>query len=371
VRAYYEDFPVCGDRSIHRLGHDVTHRVESARRRAAAFLGARRPEDVIFTKNATEAINLVAHGLRWHKDDIVVTTDKEHNSNWVPWLHLRDTRGIDVRAVPSTPEGRFELAAYEHVLDRAGDRLRLVTVAHTSNADGVTNPVGDIVRLAHERGARVLVDAAQSAPHRAIDLERLGADYVAVSAHKLLGPSGLGLLAGTQEALEALAPFQLGGGTVKRSDVDRYEWQDLPHRFEAGLQNYASLCALEPALDYVARVGFDAIQTHERDLNRYATRRLQELPQVTLHGPSADERGSILPFTVGPLGSHDVALYLDESRNVAIRSGAHCVHSYFARRGLDGWARASFYLYNTRADVDALAEGVASLAASLRTAHAA
>jgi cysteine desulfurase / selenocysteine lyase len=366
VRAYYEEYPVCGERSIHRLGHEVTHRVDEGRRRLARFLGAASPDEVVYTKNATEAINLVAHGIRWTRGDVVVTTDKEHNSNWVPWLHRRDTVGIDLRTFASRPDGTFDVASLERVLDAAGDRLRLVSVVHASNADGVVNPVEAIVEAAHDRGALVLVDAAQSAPHHPLDVRRLGADFVALSLHKMLGPSGVGVLWGRREALEALGPFQLGGGTVKKSGPASFEWQDLPNRFEAGLQNYAALAAVEPTIDYLEKAGLDRIETHERDLNEYATRRLTEIPRVTIHGPPAGARGGILPFSVGGLDSHDVAAFLDERRNVAIRSGAHCVHSYFVPRGLNGWARASFYLYNTRAEVDAFAETVGELARSVR-----
>jgi len=371
VRAYYEEFPVCGERSIHRLGHEVTHRVDEGRRKLARFLGASSPDEVVYTKNATEAINLVAHGLPWTKDDVVVTTDKEHNSNWVPWLYRRDTLGIDVRQFPSRADGTFDEAAMERVLDAAGPRLRLVSVVHASNADGVVNPVEAIAEAAHERGALVLVDAAQSAPHHPLDVRRLGADFVALSLHKMLGPSGLGVLWGRREAMDALGPFQLGGGTVKKSGPASYEWQDLPNRFEAGLQNYAALTAVPATIDYLERVGLASIEAHEARLNAQATKRLAEIPGVQVHGPAASQRGGILPFTVEGLDSHDVAAFVDERRNVAIRSGAHCVHSYFVPRGLDGWARASFYLYNTPAEVDAFADAVAELAGSVRRGVAA
>lgn len=371
VRSYYEDYPVCGERSIHRLGHEVTHRVDEGRRRLAKFLGASSPEEVLYTKNATEAINLVAHGIPWTRGDVVVTTDKEHNSNWVPWLHRRDTLGLDVRTIASRPDGTFDEAAMERVLDEAGDRLKLVSVVHASNADGVVNPVERIARAAHERGALVLVDAAQSAPHHPMDVSRLCADFVALSLHKMLGPSGVGVLWGRREALEGLGPFHLGGGTVKRSGPASYEWQDLPNRFEAGLQNYAALTAVAPTIDYLEGLGLTNVESHERMLNEHATRRLAEIPGVTVHGPEAGQRGGILPFTVEGLDSHDVAAFLDERRNVAVRSGAHCVHSYFVPRGLDGWARASFYAYNTVDEVDVFADTVAELARSVRRTVAA
>lgn len=366
VLQYYRDYPVCGGRSIHRLGHEVTARVEAARRRLAQFVNAPDPTHVVFTKNTTEAINLVAHGLSWKKGDVVVTTDKEHNSNWVPWLQLRKTHGIDVRAVSSTPEGRFDEAAMERILRDAGDRLRLVSVVHTSNADGVTIPLARVAKLAHEFGALVLSDSAQFLPHHPTDVRRLGVDFLAGSGHKMLGPSGLGFLWGASPALDELGPFQLGGGTVKGSSAEDYEWHDLPMRFEAGLQNYAALCSLPAALDYLSGVGWEEIEAHDVDLNRYATKRLEELGSAKIYGPGPEDRGSILPFNVEGVDSHDVALFLDEQANVAIRSGAHCVNSYFGRRGLNGWARASFYLYNTRQDVETFAEGLGALAKGIR-----
>lgn len=366
VRSYYEERPVCGGRSVHRLGHEVTHLVDEARESMARFVHVRAADDVVFTPNATAAIHLVAAGISWQKGDVVVTTDKEHNSNWLPWLSLRETRGVQVRTIPSAPDGRFDVAAMERVLDAAGDRLRLVSVVHTSNADGASVPVERVARAAHDRGARMLVDAAQSVPHRPVDVARLGVDYLAVSLHKMMGPSGLGALIGTAESLAALEPAILGGGTVQRSGVNDYELLAAPQRFEAGLQNYAALAAVPAALGYLSALGLDVVEAHERELNAYATRRLSDIGGVSIHGPPAAERGGILPFTIDGLGPHDVALYLDEARNVAVRSGAHCANPYFEARGLDGWVRASFYAYTTRADVDVLVDAVATLARTVR-----
>lgn len=370
VAEYYGEYPVCGERSVHRLGRVVTERVDLARQRLAQFFHARRPAEILFTKNATEAINVVALGTRWRKGDVVVTTDKEHNSNWLPWFERTRTHGIKILRVPSRPDGRFDEEAYRRTLDAAGDRLRLVSVVHASNADGVVNPLARIVREAHQRGARVVADGAQSAPHHPVDLEALDVDYYAASVHKMLGPSGLGILYGKQDALEDLGPVLLGGGTVKESRPDGYDWHDLPNRFEAGLQNYAALFAVPAALDYLERAGMDAIAAHERSLNEYATQRLSEIPQVRVHGPPAAERSGILPFTLEPLDVQDVVLYLDERRNIAIRGGAFCVNPYFAAHGEGGWARASFYLYNTREEVDEFVTTVGHLARSLRGARA-
>lgn len=365
---YYRDFPVCGGRSIHRLAEAVNGRVEAARRRTAAFLGAQGPDSIVFTKNTTEAINLVAEGLGLRRGDVVVTTDKEHNSNWVPWLRLRDRVGIRVLTIPSNPEGELDESRLDSVAAEAGDRMRLVSVAHASNADGVVAPLKTLVDWAHEHGARVLADSAQYVPHHPIDVRSLGVDYLAASAHKMLGPSGVGFLYGTAEALAGLEPLSLGGGTVDRSTDHGYTLLGAPQKFEAGLQNYAGIWALPAALDYLDRVGREWIAKREQDLNAYATQRLQELPSVVVHGPEPRLRSGILPFSIQGVDSHDVALFLDEKRNIAVRSGAHCVNSFFERRGSNGWTRASFYLYNNRAEIDSFVEALTPLAKGVREA---
>lgn len=368
VREYYEEFPVCGERSVHRLGRAVTERVDESRRAVARFVGARSPEEIVYTKNATEAINLVAHATPWSEGDVVVTTDKEHNSNWVPWLHLRQTRGVRLLRVPSRSDGSFDEDAFKATLDVAGDRLRLVSLVHSSNADGYTNPLSFVVREAHKRGARVLADAAQSVPHHPVDVGALDVDFLAVSLHKMLAPSGAGFLYGKREALSELGPFLLGGGTVRTSTPEAFEWHDLPNRFEAGLQNFSALYAVPAALEYLTGAGLEPVESHERRLNELATRGLEALPHVTVHGPPARLRSGIVPFTVEGLDPQDVALYLDERRNVAVRAGSFCVNAYVNGRDPSGWVRASLYLYNTTEDVEAFVATVEGLARGLRLA---
>ena len=363
---YYRDTPVCGGRSVHRLGETVSAKVDVARRRLQAFIGARSPDEIVFTKSATEAINLVANGLGLARGDVVITTDKEHNSNWIPWLRLRERRGITVLPVPSAPDGTFDEAAYARALKQAGTKLRLVSMLHVSNADGAQIPAKRVADLAHEHDARVLLDCAQSIPHEPIDVRQLGGDFIAASAHKMLGPSGLGFLWGTSEALDDLEPLVFGGGAVGTVNADTYDLHKVPMRFEAGLQNYAALAAFPAALDFLDRVGRDWIVSRDRMLNAHATKRLREIQGVTIYGPSAAKRGSILPFNVDGLGPHDVALYLDQAKNVAVRSGAHCVNSYFDRHGIDGWVRASFYFYNRREEIDVFADALEQLVAGIR-----
>lgn len=364
---YYRDTPVCGGRSVHRLGEAVSAKVDVARRRLQAFIGARSSDEIVFTKGATESINIVANGLGLERGDVVLTTDKEHNSNWIPWLQLQDRRGIHVVPVPSAPDGSFDEDAFARAVKKAGSKLRLVSMVHVSNADGAQVPARRVADLAHEHHARVLLDCAQSIPHEPIDVRPLGVDFVAASAHKMLGPSGLGFLWGTRDALEGLDPLIFGGGAVGSVTGDTYELHNVPDRLEAGLQNYAALAAFPAALDFLDRVGRDWIQSRDRMLNAHATKRLNEIDGVTIYGPSAAKRGSILPFNVDGLGPHDVALYLDQAKNVAVRSGAHCVNSYFDRQGIDGWVRASFYFYNRREEIDVFADAIEQLVAGIRS----
>lgn len=368
VTEYYQTLGVCAGRSVHSLGRQVTERVESGRQALARYLGARGPDQVAYTKNATESLNVVAYGLDWNRGDVVVTTDKEHNSNWLPWLDLRQRAGIQVRTIPSKADGGFDREAAVDVMDAAGDRLRLVSVAHVSNADGVEVPTAWLAAQAHERDALCLVDAAQSAPHKRLAVAQSGADFVAASVHKMMGPSGVGVLWASDEGWQRLRPLILGGGTVSRSDADGFERLPGAAGFEAGLQNYGSLVAVGPALEYLERLGPERVEAHANRLNVEATRRLAENVAVQVHGPEARQRAGVLPFTIAGLDPHTVSAFLDEHRNVAVRSGAHCVHAYFSRRGLDGWARASFYAYNSLEDVGALAEAVAELTRGLTSA---
>jgi cysteine desulfurase / selenocysteine lyase len=367
VMDYYTRFPVCGERSVHRMSNMVSVAVDEGRQALAKATQA-QPEDVVFTKNATEAINLVASATDWRPGDVVLTSDKEHNSNFVPWVHLAKTRGVRHIAVPSAPDGGFDESTFHAALDEAGDRLRLASFVHVSNVDGVEFPAARIAKKVHENGGQLMLDVAQSAAHQAVGLARQGADFLALSLHKMMGPSGVGALVAQPEAWQGLGPYQLGGGTVSSSGADGFELLDRPQRYEAGLANYAGLVAVRAGLDFLHGLGF-AIAAHDRKLNALATKALSGFEGVTVHGPPASRRSSILPFTIEGFDPHDVALFLDESSDVAVRSGAHCVHSYFQRRGLSGTVRASFHAYNTPEDVERLIEGVRELTAARRAQH--
>ncbi len=369
VAEYHAKFPVCGERSVHRLSRRVTEAVEAGRSRLAAHMQA-APEDVVFTKNATEALNTVAQGLSWEPGDVVITTDKEHNSNFVPWLRLARTEQVVHRVVPTRDDGSFDLDAFSEAVEEAGDRLRLASLTHVSNVDGAVVSIRDAARRVHDAGGLLLVDAAQSAAHGPCGLRTLEADFVALSLHKMLGPSGVGALVATPDAWQTVSPLTLGGGTVSQSGPDGYELAERPARFEAGLGNYAGLVAVEAGLDYLAGLGLDAVAAHDARLNERATKALADIEGVQVLGPSWRDRTSIVPFVVDGLGPLDVAVYLDEHADVAVRAGAHCVHSYFERRGLTGSVRASFHAYNTPEEVDRMTEAVEALADGLRTARA-
>jgi len=359
MEEYYTEYPGCAGRSLHRFAERVGERYEGARERFARFLGRRDPRGIVFLRNATEALNLVAQGLPWRKGDRVVISDREHNSNLVVWQRLAAERGVRIDVVPLPDRGPFDDSAMDEHL-RPGTRL--VSLFHTSNLDGSTLPVRAIAERAHDRDARVMFDGCQAAPHRAVDLERLGVDFYAVSAHKMLGPTGIGVLAADPGALEDLRPLVLGGETVERTTLAGHVLRPPPYRFEAGLQNYAGVIGARAAVDYLASVGLDEVEAQQRALNASVSRALLADPRVHVLGPEEPgERPSIFAFTLDGIDPHDAALFLDEGYGVMVRSGLHCVHSFYAARGLPGNVRASFYLYNDRSDAEALVRGVEEL----------
>ena len=361
MEEYYADFPGCAGRSLHRFAEEVGRRYEAARTGLARFLGRSDPAGIVFLRNATEAINLVGQGFPWKPGDRVLISDREHNSNLVVWQRLVADRGIGIEVLPLSDEGELDPEELERKLGR---NVRLVSLFHTSNLDGSSLPVREIVERAHDRGARVLIDGCQAAPHQRVDLGRLDADYYAVSAHKMLGPTGTGALASTPEALGLLRPLSVGGETVEWSTLESHELRPPPHRFEAGLQNYAGVIGAHAAVDYLSRIGLEAIDAQQRSVNEFISSELEDERRVHVLGPAdPDRRPSIYAFTIDGIDPHDVALFLDEGFRVMVRSGMHCVHSFYARRGLSGNARASFYLYTDRHDAETFVRGVRELLA--------
>ena len=359
MESYYRDFPGCAGRSLHRFAEEVGRRYEGARAAYAKWFGRRDPNGVVFVRNATEAINLVAQGLTYRPGDRVLVTDREHNSNLIVWQRLAAERGIRLETLRLPDDGTFDPEAFETSL--AGG-VRVVSFFHTSNLDGRTLPIREITERAHDRGALVLFDGCQAAPHLKLDLDALGVDFYAVSAHKMLGPTGIGALAAAPGPVAELRPLLLGGETVEWSTLTGHALRPPPHRFEAGLQNYAGVIGAHAALDYLAAVGPEEIAGQQAALNRRVTSALAGEKRVAPLGPSdPDDRPSIFAFALDGIDPHDAALFLDEGHDVMVRSGMHCVHSWYERRGLPGNVRASFYLYNDRHDADALVGGLTEL----------
>jgi len=350
VTAYHAEYPACGERSLHRLGRRVDEEVSLAREAARRFLHARRAEEIVFTQNTTHAINLIAHSFPFAPGDVVVTSDQEHNSNLLPWQQLA-RRGVRHRAVPFG-----DLEALRAAL---APEAKLVSMVMTSNLDGASIDARRTVEVAHEAGIPILLDAAQAAPHQPLDVRSLDVDFLACSGHKMLGPSGTGLLYGRRDALARLHPTLVGGGTVEDSTLQGATYREGPERFEAGLQNYAGIAGLRRAIEYLERVGREAVHAHEQALTRSLQAGLERYPDITILGPSAERRGGITSFAFAGIDAHDVCLLLDQSAEIAVRSGRHCVHSWFNAHGVEATVRVSFYLYNTQEEV---AEFLAALA---------
>ncbi len=351
INEYYNDYPACGERGKHKLSQKVTEEVWNARKILQKFINATSEKDIIFTKNTTESLNIVAQSFGLNQGDVVLTTDKEHNSNLLPWQKMSKLKGIKHEVVISSPDNTFSMDDFEKRLRENKGKIKLVSMVHTSNMDGTTIPAKEIIKLSHDFGAKVMLDAAQSAPHKELDVRKLDVDFLAFSGHKMLGPAGTGVLYGKAELLEKLAPFVVGGGTVKDSTYESAEWEDVPEKFEPGLQDYAGILGFGAAAKYLMKIGLKNVEEHEYLLNKELSSRLLELPHIEfteLIGPKEPSlRSGIFSFNIKNMDPHNVAVILDQSSNIAVRSGAHCVHSWFNAHNLKGSVRASTYLYNT------------------------
>jgi len=357
---YYTLYTACGGRSHHKFSERVNEEVEKARLEVKKLINARSEKEIIFTKNTTESINLVAKSLGLRKGDEVIITDKEHNSNLLPWLRLNKDKGIIVKIMVSNQDNTFNIENFKRALTK---NTKLVSVHHRSNLDGVTNPIEEISKLTHRNGSLLLVDAAQSVPSMEIDVKKLNIDFIAFSGHKMLAPTGVGVLYGKLELLSKLSPFILGGETVSDSSYDSYTLKEVPHRFEAGLQNYAGIIGFGEAIRYLKKVGFNNIEKQEAALNKLVTERLMNNSRIELIGPKDYKlRGNIFSFNIKGMEPHNVSSILNSSANIAVRSGAHCVHSWFNKHKLKGSVRASLYFYNTEEEALKFAEEVERIA---------
>ena len=340
-------------RGVHLLSERSTSAYEGAREKVRAFLNAASVQEIIFTRNATESINLVASsfgGQRIGAGDEIVITGMEHHSNIVPWQLLCERSGATLKVVPFTDAGELILEEYERLLDSG--RVKLVAFVHLSNALGTINPVKTLIELAHARGIPVLVDGAQSVPHLAVDVRELDCEFYAFSSHKIYGPSGVGVLYGKKALLEAMPPYQGGGDMIQMVTFEKTEYADLPNKFEAGTPNIAGVIGLGAALDWLNAIGLDAVAAHEHDLLEYATPRLNEIPGLKIMGTARD-KAALAAFTMQGIHPHDIGTILDRE-GVAIRAGHHCAQPVMQRYGVPATARASFAVYNTRDEVDAL-----------------
>ncbi|MCD6247417.1 MAG: cysteine desulfurase [Candidatus Diapherotrites archaeon] len=357
IKWYYENNCACSGRSLHKLSEELNENIALARETIKKFFNAHDYE-LIFTKNTTEAINTVAFGMKFKRGAKVITSDREHNSNLVPWLVLRRA-GVKHFAVPSAENFEFNLESLHKMLDK---KVKLVSVVHISNIDGYRLPIEEIIKLSHDFGAKVLVDGAQSAGHIKVDLKKLDPDFFTISAHKACGPI-IGCLFVKKELVDKLKPLIYGGGTVSNTTLNSFKLINDYRKFEAGLQDYAGIIGFGEACNYLKKVGMKNIEKHEKVLTAKLMKAFANIDNVKLVGMHNPKKCSgIVSFNIEGLTSHDVALMLDEARNIAVRSGKHCAHAWFNKNRLPGCVRASYYLYNSLSEINALIEEVSKIA---------
>ncbi len=355
---YYERYNANIHRAVHCLGEEATAAYEDARAKVARFINAPSPECIVFTRNTTEAINLVAY--TWGRanvgpDSEILLTPLEHHSNLIPWQRLAAEKDASLRFIGLSEEQTLQLDGLENLMDA---RTRLLTVNHASNSIGTINPVRKLAEAAHRSGAVVLVDGAQSAPHMPVDVQALDCDFFAFSSHKMLGPTGVGVLYARRELLEEMEPFLGGGEMIKRVTFEDATWNDVPWKFEGGTPNIADVIAFGAAIDYLDGLGMDNVRAHEMQITEYALRRMRQLEEVTVYGPpDTADRGGVVSFNYPDLHPHDVGTVLDR-HGVAVRAGHHCTQPLMRSLGISGTVRASFYVYNTLEEVDVMVDAL-------------
>ena len=354
---YYTHDNANPHRGAYALSARATDRYHEARERIAAFVGVRDSARLIFTRGTTESLNLVA--AAWGRANVgagdeIVITGLEHHANFVPWQQLANEKGAALRICRLTSDGRIDL---DHMTSLVGPRTKVIAFAHISNALGTINPVAEVCAIARRVGAVTVCDGAQAAPHLPLDIDSLGVDFYAFSGHKMLGPMGSGILAGRRDLLEAMPPYQTGGDMIEYVGDERSTWNVLPHKFEAGTPNVGDAVGLAAACEYLGRIGMAKVREHEQAITTLATTRLCAVPDVRVYGPPPAERSGVVSFTVGDIHPHDLATILDEV-GVCVRAGHHCAQPLMRRLNVPATARASFYIYNTEADVEALVAGI-------------
>jgi len=363
--SFYREYRANVERGVHRLSQRATAEYSKARGEVRKFIGAKEDGEIIFTKNTTEGINLVANGLKWGKDDRIITTMIEHHSNLIPWQRISKKFGVELTVVKPDPSGKFSTEDFERAVD---SKTKLVAITHVSNVLGSISPIEEIVEIAHERDALVLVDGAQSVPHFPVDVGSLGCDFLVFSGHKMLGPTGIGVLYINREYLQKLEPLAIGGGSIEKVWSDRHELAPSPERFEAGTPPIAEAIGLAEAVRYLRKRGMDQIAAHEKKLVKKTHEGLSELSGVEIYGPKdSSERSGIFAFNVGNMSPHDVAATLDNIAKVMVRSGHHCampLHNELLKRP-QGSVRASVYIYNTPVEVDRFLSAVEEIAKTL------
>jgi cysteine desulfurase / selenocysteine lyase len=358
MRTFYETANANVHRGVYLLSERATAEFEQAREKVARFVNAPAAREIIFTRQATEALNLVAYAWGLNNlgpGDLVVVTELEHHSNFVPWQYIAKRRGAALRMIHVNDEGELDLADLDEI-GKDGS-VKVVATNLVSNALGTINPVEKLAEWAHAEGAIMVVDGAQAAPHHPIDVQALGCDFLALSAHKMCGPTGVGALWGRGELLEAMEPFNLGGHMISKVRFEETTWGEIPHKFEAGTSPIAEAVGLGAAIDYLNDIGIEAIEAHEQELAAVALERLAEVPGLLLYGPPAERRAGIVSFNVEGIHPHDVAQVLD-SEGVAIRAGHHCCQPLMTRLGVAATNRASFYLYSVPEEIDRLVDGI-------------
>ncbi len=355
---YYTEYNANVHRGLHTLAEEATQAYEETRRKVADFIGAPRTEEIIFTRGATESINLVAYS--WGRKNIrsgdrIVLTEMEHHANLVPWIALAKETGAELEYIPIDEHGYLDLDGIGEIISR---NTKLVSIIHMSNVLGTINPIEKIIEIAHDRGAVALIDAAQSIPHMPVDVGSMDADFVAFSAHKMLGPTGIGVLYGREEILSEMEPFNYGGEMINEVRYDYADWAELPHKFEAGTPNIAGAAAFAPALDYLSDIGMANVRQHEIELTAYVLNRLSSLDSIRVFGPiDPERRGGAVSFVDSDVHPHDLAQVLDQY-GVAIRAGHHCAQPLHKLLGVGSTARASFYIYNTKEEIDRLIDAL-------------